>query len=181
MLCSLVVLLGYVQPKCFSDILPCSIDEAEDEGTRGVWLIDSAQGYVPVLCPAPAIRSFHRLKGSIEDIEERIAKLQWEEEQEPPFVWLQVVSKTPRYDLKEIFEKCLSAYPSMPPIIMDIDNILEDDSPQGGAQNVDIKTTPQEIFDLLLKTKGIANTPKMQELFSLLLAQHNESTPHEDV
>ena len=27
MLCSLVVLLGYVQPKCFSDILPCSIDE----------------------------------------------------------------------------------------------------------------------------------------------------------
>ena len=64
---------------------------------------------------------------------------------------------------------------------MDIDNVLLEEIVHGDVQRVDIQTSPQEIFELLLKYKGIPQTPKIQELFSQVLAQYTESTPHEDI
>ena len=160
--------------------VPCSIDEAEDSSQRGVWFVDLSQSPVPQLCPAPCFRSFFRIQGTVDELEEKIIALRWPEEQETPFLWLRVETETVRYDLHELFGSLLANHPECPPVIMDIDNVLCDAENQG-LHHVDVKTTPQEIFDLLLETKNIPKTSRMQELFSELLAQHSEHAKHEDV
>jgi len=160
--------------------VPCSIDEAEDSTTRGVWFVDLAKSPVPQLCKAPTFRSFLRLHGTIEEVEDQLVALNWPAQQEDPFVWLKVKTETARYDLHELFATLLRNHPGRPPMIMDIDNVLCDTS-EGGGNHVDVKTNPQEIFDLLLETKNIPKTAKIQELFSVLLAQHSENSKHEDI
>lgn len=156
--------------------IPCSIDEAEDSTNRGVWCLEWTQAQQrpePRLIKAPSFRHLVRFQGPITALEKELLGHSWGDEQEASFVWLKVETNTPRYDLHDCFSDILKALDKKKrPIIVSIDNVIPDQ--KGGVDRVsaDIQTTPQEVFKLLLKEKGLnPDNAALQNLFSYVLSQ----------
>ena len=151
--------------------LPCSIAEAEDSMSRGVWLVNLKESQVPTLLEMPVLRQFIRWRGTLEQITEKIAHLEWPADQEPPFVWICIETGHPRYDLWEICADLVMARtPAERLILIDVDNIIDGIDPKT-EYTVDVSTTPHEIFEELLAHKGITMTPQIRGLFDLVLSQ----------
>ena len=74
--------------------LPCSISEAEDGSQRGVWIIESngdpKERPRPREVICPVWRQMIRWQGSESDLESFLRNLTWENDQFPPFLYLEV-------------------------------------------------------------------------------------------
>ena len=119
----------------------------------------------------------------------------WADNQEPSFIWLKVETQAPRYDLYDLFADTLKAHePERRPLLVSVDNIIPELQGGVGRVSVDIRTTPVEVFSLLLQEKGVdPKHPNLQDLFAYVLSQlgvHNidsktaldvsDSMPHEE-
>ena len=85
--------------------IPCSIDEAEDECTRGIWQIDldkecayePAKSPPPKLLKAPYLRGLIRLRGRKDDIYRQIDDLDLDKAPFTTMVWID--AELPIYEL----------------------------------------------------------------------------------
>ncbi|MEC7983662.1 MAG: exonuclease subunit SbcD [Myxococcota bacterium] len=165
--------------------LPCSIDEAEDRTRRGVWCLDVSDVHTrptPRLIKAPIFRHLLRLRGSVEEVQAALLEHTWEDAQEPSFIWIKAETNVPRYDLYDVFGATLRAMDAEKrQYIVSVDNVIPELIGKKEAIPVDIRTTPAEVFALLLKEKGLdPKQPNLQNLFAYVLSQLGEhgATPH---
>jgi exonuclease SbcD len=74
--------------------MPCSISEAEDGSSRGVWLFelngDPTERPLPRAELSPTWRQLIRWQGKEADMEDYLRSLTWPAEQLPPFLYLEV-------------------------------------------------------------------------------------------